>query len=63
MPDRKRKSIPDYRSNVLKGSLPNGPNHPRNTISEAEQRVRRNSDFSCMLMRSKDEEDKTFLVG
>jgi len=31
MPDRKRKSIPDYRSDVLKGSLPNGPVHPRNT--------------------------------
>ena len=31
MPDRKRKGVPEHRSNVLKGSLPQGPSaHPRN---------------------------------
>ena len=25
MPDRDRKGVPEYRSNVLKGSLPQGP--------------------------------------
>ena len=32
MPERKRKGVPEHRSNVLKGSLPQGPSaHPRNT--------------------------------
>ena len=32
MPDRERKGVPAYRSNVLKGSLPQGPSaHLRNT--------------------------------
>ena len=32
MSDRERKRVPDHRSNVLKGSLPQGPSaHPRNT--------------------------------
>ena len=33
MPDKKRKRVPEHRpSNVLKGSLPQGPSaHPRNT--------------------------------
>ena len=32
MPDRERKGVPDHRSDVLKGSLPQGPPaHPRNT--------------------------------
>ena len=32
MPDRERKRVPDQRSDVLKGSLPQGPTaHPRNT--------------------------------
>ena len=31
MPDKKRKRVPEHRSNVLKGSLPQGPSaHPRN---------------------------------
>ena len=34
MPDRDRKRVPDHRSNVMKGSLPQGPPvHPRNTAS------------------------------
>ena len=38
MPDKERKRVPDHRSDVLKGSLPQDPPaHPRNTdeISEA----------------------------
>ena len=32
MPDRERKRVPDHRSDVLKGSLPQGPSaHPMNT--------------------------------
>ena len=32
MPDRERKRVPDHRSDVLKGSLPQcPPAHPRNT--------------------------------
>ena len=32
MPDRERKGVPEHRSNVFKGSLPQGPPvHPRNT--------------------------------
>ena len=32
MPDRERKGVPEHRSSVLKGSLPQGPSaHPRNT--------------------------------
>ena len=31
MPDRERKRVPDHRSNVLKGSFPQGPSdQPRN---------------------------------
>ena len=31
MPDRERTGVPEHRSNVLKGSLPQGPSaHPRN---------------------------------
>ena len=31
MPHRERKRVPDHRSDVLKGSLPQGPTaHPRN---------------------------------
>ena len=31
MPDRERKGVPEHRSNVLKGSLSQGPSaHPRN---------------------------------
>ena len=32
MPERERKRVPNQRSDVLKGSLPQGPTaHPRNT--------------------------------
>ena len=32
MPDRERKRVPEHRSDLLKGSLPQGsPAHPRNT--------------------------------
>ena len=32
MPDRERKGVPEHKSDVLKGSLPQGPSaHPRNT--------------------------------
>ena len=35
MPERERKRVPDHRSDVLKGALPQGPPaHPRNTLSK-----------------------------
>ena len=44
MLDRKRKGVPELKSNVLKGSLPQGPSsHPRNTkmrVTAAELRER-----------------------
>ena len=36
MPDRDRKRVPDHRSDVFKGSLPQGsPAHPRNTEGQS----------------------------
>ena len=50
MPDRNRKGVPEHRSKVLKGSLPQGPPaHPRNmqdvSICSWAKRVRRRAEM------------------
>ena len=48
MPDRDRKGVPEHRSNVLKGSLPQGPSaHPRNTEKCEYPRVSEESEKEC----------------
>ena len=67
MPDRERKGVPENRSNVLKGSLPQGPSaHPRNTedvsIHGWEMRARRRV-VSVINKQSSREKLTTVLVG
>ena len=67
MPDRERKGVPDHRSNVLKGSPPQGPSaHPRNTedvsIHGWEKRVRRRV-VSVINKQSSWEKLTTVIVG
>ena len=46
MPDRERQRVPDHRSDVLKGSLPQGPPvHPRNTEHPSLQRLSKESEM------------------
>ena len=41
MPDMERKGVPGHRSNILKGSIPQGPSaHPRNTEDASIQLLR-----------------------
>ena len=49
MPDKNRKRVPDHRSNVLKGFLPEGPFLPilgtrKMRVSDAERREREGED-------------------
>ena len=53
MPDRERKRVPDHRSHVLKGCLPQGPPaHPRNTedasIRSRAKKARRRAEMKLL---------------